>query len=223
MSLSVWLNESIHIYLVQLQVVCTKRWDIATLIRCWCDIHKNGKHCLSEGWNIYCICGTVELFYHEWVISTLLPVMTLHRNDSSMGFDRICVCVRWPQSVNICSHLLRGEFPVGMDTAIALNLLPTHCYPNQSQWLYGEKRNYSFNRTCCYATLPFCLLTKDFSGLAGWIPLPFVGISTTCMLWLHTYCLNTQQLTAYAFKYNADHKIQHKTKATCKSKCQGEE
>jgi hypothetical protein len=41
-------------------------------------------------------------------------------------------------------------------------------YPNQGEWP-REKRNYSFNRTCCYATTPFSLLATNFSALTAWI------------------------------------------------------
>jgi hypothetical protein len=34
-------------------------------------------------------------------------------------------------------------------------------YLNQSEFLCGKKRSYSFYRMCYYAISPFCLLTRD--------------------------------------------------------------
>jgi hypothetical protein len=40
-------------------------------------------------------------------------------------------------------------------------------YAYQGEWLCGEKLNYSFNRTRCYASSPFSLLATDQSALTG--------------------------------------------------------
>jgi hypothetical protein len=53
---------------------------------------------------------------------------------------------------SVCMKFLLTQIPV---------------YPNQSEWLFCEKRNYSFKRTSCYATSSFFLLARDFSALPG--------------------------------------------------------
>jgi hypothetical protein len=63
---------------------------------------------------IYCKCVTyiVEQFGHDWVAGytqsfcysslSLCSLSWLPRNGKSMGFDHICVCIRWPQ---VSQHL----------------------------------------------------------------------------------------------------------------------